>query len=235
MRPIANVTLHAALAAALIAFAASSAAASDTLKLLATVNMGATDARPGGHDEEIAIHSLTFGPRQSTSRVSKVDGIAVKQGTARAGKKSGAVDYAWQVQAGEAASPRPARVFVKSWSTSGDSSEGVGGAHKETIGIARSPGAASGQATGKRMHKPILSGVEGPVKTAMVYDAGSVAVGGRLAGCRVGAAYPRAEIIAGGERHDLEGVTIDSCSAGGATLSFRKVTVRGWDPEKKED
>lgn len=230
MRPIASVTLHAALAAALIAFAASSAAASDTLKLLATVNMGATDAQRG-HDEEIEIHSITFGPRQSTSRTvpvsGKVDGLAVRQGTARAGKKGGNVDYGWKVEEGEAASPRPARVFVKSWSTSGDAPQSVGGAHKETIGIARSPGATSGQATGKRMHKPL--------RMRMEYDGGSVTVGGRLGGCRVGATYPRAEIIAGGERHDLEGVTIDSCSPGGATLSFRKVTVRGWNPETKED
>jgi hypothetical protein len=27
---------------------------------------------------------------------------------------------------------------------------------------------------------------------------------------------------------------IDACTKGGATLNYRKVTVRGWDPEKKE-
>lgn len=61
MRTNFSISLHAALAAALIVFAASSAAAVDRLKLLATVNMGATDAQRGRGDKWIEIQGWDWG------------------------------------------------------------------------------------------------------------------------------------------------------------------------------
>lgn len=207
MRTIAYVTLHAALAAALIALAASSAAATDTLKLLATVNMGATDANRG-KEKWIEIQGWDWG------RTAKVDGFAVKQGTARAGKKSGAVDYGWTVQAGEPASPPP------------DSTAkfgAVSGAHRDSS-LDQAP-----QPTEKRQHdwRP----------SPMALERGAVRVKVKIpwVDCRVGARFPAAVLESANGLHEMTDVTIASCGPDAIALNYAKVKVRGWDPmEKKE-
>ena len=62
MRPIASFTLHAMLAAVIAAVAATSAAATDHLKLLATVNTGVADR--GGKDKWIEIQGWDWGARR---------------------------------------------------------------------------------------------------------------------------------------------------------------------------
>ena len=68
----------------------------------------------------------------------------------------------------------------------------------------------------------------------MEYDGGSVTLKGRFPACRVGTAYPNVAIGHGGERYDIQDATVTACSPDGMSLNFKKVTVRGWDPEKKE-
>ena len=149
MRPIANFTLHAILAAALAALAATSAAVGrfDAWLELGDIR-GETEARKDSRDQHIELLSYSFG----ASRVAKVDGFTVKQGV-----KPYKLD----------------RVFVNSWSTSGDAGapprgaglnemamddtagkekDAVGASETLTVGAGRTE---TGQATGKRTHKPI--------------------------------------------------------------------------------
>jgi hypothetical protein len=207
MRPIANFTFHAILAAALAALAATSAAAGPVSGEVFVKLPGAASSG-GGH---IEIHSYSFG----AARVSKVEGFTVKQGIARhrsdaSAGKGGSNEISMddtaggekmQPGGGSASGAGVKRVFVKSWSTSGD-------------------------ASGERTHKPL--------RMRMEYDAGSVTLAGRFSACRVGTAYPNVAIGHGGERYDIQDATVTACSPDGMSLNFKKVTVRGWDPEKKE-
>ena len=232
MRPIANFTIHAILAAALAALAATSAAAGPARVVSGEVFVKLPGAAASG-DGHIEITSYSFG----ASRVSKVDGFSVKQGVERhrsdasAGKGASneismddsAGHEKMQPGGGSASGIGVKPVFVKSWSTSGDAGSFPG----RGLDIATVDGqSASGQATGKRMHKPL--------RMRMAYDAGSVTLSGRFPGCRVGAAYPTAAIGHGDELYELQDVTVADCSSEGMSLNFKKVTVRGWDPEKKE-
>lgn len=179
MRPVANFTLHAILAAALAALAATSAAAgqSDAFLELGSIQ-GEAEAHQSSQKGHIELLSYSFGE----SSASKVDGFTVKQGV-------------------KPRQPALRRLFVKSWSTSGD-------------------------ASAERTHKPL--------RVRMEYDRGSVTLNGRFPACRVGAAYPTATIGQGDERYEMQDVTVAACSPDGMSLNFKKVTVRGWDPEKKE-
>jgi hypothetical protein len=53
--------------------------------------------------------------------------------------------------------------------------------------------------------------------------------------CRAGAHYPRIELGDGSARYELSNVVVTRCEPGGASLDYAKVTVRGWDPSKKEE
>ena len=76
---------------------------------------------------------------------------------------------------------------------------------------------------------------------------GSITVDGNFPGCTVGAAYSGAMLQLAGVRYELSDVQITSCpaarssmagewrTADGLSLNYRKVKVRAWDPEKKED
>lgn len=65
------------------------------------------------------------------------------------------------------------------------------------------------------------------------------------AGCRVGARYPALTLGGSAERYELTDAVVTHCgsaSSGGESLpmeevgfNYRKVKVRGWDPEKKEE
>jgi len=87
--------------------------------------------------------------------------------------------------------------------------------------------AASGQATGKRMHKPL-----------MIYDeplaAGSLTLRASVPGCTPGDRYAGAQFAAGGKLYELRDVVISGCAPNGVLLNYRKVTVKGWNPETKE-
>ena len=220
MRPITSFTLHALLAAALTAFAATSAAAGkfDAYLELGGIR-GETEVHKDQRRQHIELLSYSFGSAQG---VAKVEGFTVKQGV-----KPYKLD----------------RVFVKSWSTSGDAGTSppplgggvrvasgdvndatVGADEKLAVGTGQTE---TGQATGKRVHKPLNAQIH--------YDAGSVTLSGRFPACRVGAAYDSAAIGHGNGRYEMSDVVVTSCATESMSLNFAKVKVRGWDPEKKEE
>ena len=53
--------------------------------------------------------------------------------------------------------------------------------------------------------------------------------------CRVGAAFPDAVLQNAAGRYELKEVLISGCAADGVALNYAKVTVRGWDPAKKQE
>ena len=67
-------------------------------------------------------------------------------------------------------------------------------------------------------------------------DRGSVRVKVKLPwlDCRVGAAFPDAVLHNDAGRYDLKEVMISSCARESVALTYKKVTVRGWNPETKE-
>ena len=53
--------------------------------------------------------------------------------------------------------------------------------------------------------------------------------------CRVGATFPDATLDDAAGRNSFSEVTVTRCDPDAISLSFTKVTVRGWDPAKKEE
>ena len=53
--------------------------------------------------------------------------------------------------------------------------------------------------------------------------------------CRVGATFPDATLDDAAGRNSFSEVTVTRCDPDAVTLSYAKVTVRGWDPAKKEE
>jgi hypothetical protein len=104
----------------------------------------------------------------------------------------------------------------------------LGASEKVTVGAGRSE---TGQATGQRVHKPL--------RIRAYYDQplarGSLTLTGAFPRCAEGTHFPTASFISGGKLYALEDIAISECAPGAVTLDYRKVTVRGWDPEKKEE
>lgn len=63
---------------------------------------------------------------------------------------------------------------------------------------------------------------------------GTIELRGTLPGCRAGAAYPAAVLRSSSKQYELADVTVIGCGAGSISLRYGKVTVKGWNPEKKE-
>lgn len=229
MRLSANFTLHPILAACLAAFAASSAAAAPPTggkeEVYFTITL--TDARAAdGKGQHLEVHSYQWG----------------------------AVPTGYKLD----------RVFVKSWSTSGDAdAPPPSGSGRNEMKMEDSAGrvdqmqpggpasgnmvmkgstigqnsAASGQATGKRQHKPMV--MRGYYDQAAPPPRGSLTVLASGASCRVGTRYPSLALNGRGKSYWLQDVQVADCGDGAApteqiTFVYGKVSVRGWDPEKKE-
>ena len=123
----------------------------------------------------------------------------------------------------------------------------LGTQQKITVGGGRTE---SGQATGKRQHMPIRMRTyadqspapaekrqHGWVTVSKPLDRGSVRVKVRFPwlDCRVGATFPDATLDDAAGRNSFSEVTVTRCDNDAVTLSYAKVTVRGWDPAKKEE
>ena len=63
---------------------------------------------------------------------------------------------------------------------------------------------------------------------------GNLSVSGKLPGCTVGKRYSGAQFASGSIRYELKDVVISNCAAEGLSLDYGKVTVRGWNPEPKQ-
>ncbi len=53
--------------------------------------------------------------------------------------------------------------------------------------------------------------------------------------CKAGAAFPDAVLQNDAGRYELKDAIVTGCAADGVSLNYAKVTVRGWDPAKKEE
>ncbi len=69
---------------------------------------------------------------------------------------------------------------------------------------------------------------------AHVLERGTLTVKANLPGCTIGKRYAGAQFASGRMRYELKEVVISNCAPGVVELRYAKVTVRGWDPEKKE-
>jgi len=64
---------------------------------------------------------------------------------------------------------------------------------------------------------------------------GVLMVEGSFPGCTVGKRYAGAQFAGGASRFELKDVVISNCAADGMSLDYAKVTVKGWNPEPKQD
>ena len=64
---------------------------------------------------------------------------------------------------------------------------------------------------------------------------GSLTVQGSLPGCTVGKRYSGIQLAAAAVRYELKDVVITACTANIVSLDYAKVTVRGWNPEPKQE
>ena len=195
MRPIANVTLHAILAVAIVALATSSAAAFSG-EVFVKLPPGSSG---GGKAEDIQVQSYQWGNSQ-VGRVSKIDGFTIKQGMspAEGGEKGGTEDI--NIGVGELQEAAPSGgVRVASGDIDGDTS------------------AASGLPTGKRQHKPMT--VTKPLDKGTVW----IRVASPWANCRVGARYPSITLADGAKSHVLQDVRVASCGDAAAGAPTEEV------------
>ena len=202
MRPITKFAIHATVAASLIAFAATSAAAAVDAFIWFSGAKGESGAKSaaGGQFE---VSSWSWGAAQESAKKGW-------DGTIKGNPK---------VAAGDVDADGSAKVAAASEVT----------APRD---------AGSGMPTGKRQH--------GWVTVSKPLDHGAVMVKTNLTGCTVGAAYADAVLQTPDARYEFKDAIITSCTMSGSTggddrptesvsLSYGKVIVRGWNPEKKEE
>ena len=206
-------------------------------------------AAPG---EDIVVKEpLVIKPTQPTQGAGQDEvyyTITFQEGRAAAAPGAGSAVVKWQPT--KPHSPEPAskiddftvkqgvkpykldRVFVKSWSTSGDAALRPVGTSDLTMKRGTAPAAdAPGPNDIRRL----------------------IIVTQATGGCTVGKSYSAAIMVGGGKRYELSDVTITDCGRGAGpeeqiSLNYERITavydkqdkaapktkVRGWDPEKKE-
>lgn len=193
MRPTANFTLHAMLAAVLMAFAATSAAAGPAFLKFGGVEGDTT--KGGKFEGQLEVESFSWGETRAAS--AKFNEFTIRKVSDRA-------------------SPAAAGgVQVPSGDIDGD---GTGARKKpttspQTITPRPLPSAESGLPTGKRQHKPMV--LTTPLDKGSVW----VRVSSPWAGCRVGDRYSSLELNDGGKRYALQDVTVANC--GGSSTADR--------------
>lgn len=297
MRPLANFTVHAILAAAIAALATASAAAWQEEAYFTITLLDAPGAAPDqgqrlevqsyrwGSDssaiklEPVRITSYQLGGSgvdSSSGGVAKVDGFAVKQkakpadpgqhgnwladverpharGTGRNELKLD--DTAGKEKSASGSGRATTDMVMKGSSIGENSSSGttvgasqtvsVGGSRTESgrpagrvTGIASDPAdPASGQATGKRQHKPLLT--RGYYDQSAPPERGILTVLAGGVACRVGARFPSLALSGRGRTyllHDVEVAACNGASGGAEEIGFvyGKVQVRGWDPKTRQ-
>ena len=190
MRPVANFTLHAILAACLAALAASSAAAGKPLNdneghaFLTFELMGS--GTKGNKGEKLEVQSFQWGPRQTTS----ADGSIQK-----AGKESDA-------SAGKGASNE-----MRMEDSAGGSQAGGANAGRVT-GIASNP---SEPAAARQQVRPVMS--SGYAHVVPPRGPGSLRIKVKFpwVSCQEGRTYPSLELSNGARRYVLKDVVVSSC------------------------
>lgn len=210
MRPVANFTLHAILAAAIVALATTSAAAQAQLTI-GNEGIGGSPQGAKGDKPRIAVLEFKWGTTTDSTAlggwakaegldvtwdvaehrgVSKIDSLTIKQKPAQQGFAPGNTKYS-NVKLTRANSGTE---------TSGGSP--VGG--NETI-TTHGNRTESGLPTGKRQHKPFV--LAQPLGKGSVW----IRVASAWTACRVGERFPTMELSDGGKAYRLEGVTVANC------------------------
>ena len=240
MRPATNFTLHAILAACLVAFAAASAAAGkmDAWIMIGGINGEEGDrAQQGSQGQQLEVQSYHWGPRQTTS----ADGSRTRAGNqvilddtpggaAAKERQAGMKDMAAERSGSEAGGGLDAGMKqLEAKDRMGDSRSGhsmLGASDRVTHNPPPPRDGGLGSESERRNYAP--------VKFATPRDRGSLTFAGAMPGCEVGKRYAGAQFAAGAMRYELTDVVITNCSANGVSLNYGKVKVRGWNPEKKE-
>lgn len=207
-----------------------------------------------GHEEQIEVHAVTWGTRNAAvGGWAKADGLGVtwdvpdSRGTGgrmngeyvltsprhTTGTTSGAPIGNVRVASGDVNDgAAPGRITGVATDPPDPNARGhsmLGASDKLTVGGSQTE---SAQATGKRQHMPLRS--------RMYYDTpqgtgpGTLVIKGSLPGCTVGKRYAGMQFAASAKRYALSDVVISNCAPGVVELRYGKVTVRGWNPEKKE-
>lgn len=251
MRPTANFTLHAILAACLAALAASSAAARPKID-----NEGHVYLSGQIFGSRMEVHGMTWGPRQAPLKLDRnyvkswstsgdaqsgggsnelgMDDTAGKEkASSTAGRVTGiASDPAEPAGIHEVKPPRDSSIGQAS-ERQGHSM--LGASERITVGGAQT----EGQATGKRTHKPFVA--RGIYDQAAPPPTGSLTVLTSGGACQLGARYPSLTLAGRGKSYELQDVQVADCGGNvsgpeeAITFVYGKVKVRGWDPKKKEE
>jgi type VI protein secretion system component Hcp len=231
MRLTANFTLHAILAACLAALAASSAAAgkpaidNEGHVYLSGALLGGSASKDGG--QHLEVHSYQWGTASQAYLKYKLDPVYVKSwstsGDADAPPPSGGGNNEMRMEDSAGGGHQQSR--------SGHSM--LGASERVTVGGSQTE---SGQATGKRQHQPLIA--RGYYDQATPPPRGTLTILASASACRVGARYPSLTLDGRGKSYLLQNLQIVECTDAGpqqqVTFVYGKVTVRGWDPEKKE-
>lgn len=236
MRPIMNFTLHVTLAAALIAFAASSAAAAGYLKLgdiKGDVSASSED-RKDFYKGWIELNSWQWGETRTGKAQPKEFTVTRKTDTATAGDPDRPLVAARVPNAGveremkessEKGGTEDMNIGVGELQECAPAGGGVQVAAADVSGER----AAACAPAGKRQHKPITISKEMDKSSPKLMEAatkgkvfaspaprGSMTFKGQLSGCAVGNRYPNATLQTASMRYEMENVLVSSCSSSGS-------------------
>jgi len=92
----------------------------------------------------------------------------------------------------------------------------------------------TGSARGPRQTTARVTGIATDPPDA---NAGTLTIRGRFPDCAVGQRYGGMQFAGGGKIYELTDVSVTRCptgSEGDIGVTYRKVTVKGWNPETKE-
>ena len=220
----------------------------------------AAGTHSAGTGEQIEIQSFHWGPRQSTSVASgdmtlKGSKINENAPASRPGTAIGGAIGGWANDGDEAAgAPRgtgsnqmsmddtAGKEKARRGTRTVDANETITVDGGRTEGDPDRPivaGSLPNPSASKRQHGAVTISKEwgaASPQLAKPQDQGSVWI--RVAtpwtACRAGTRYPAIELGDGKASYQLSDVVVTSCAAGGASLSYAKVKVRAWDPERKE-
>lgn len=201
MRPIANFTLHAILAAALAALATTSAAAGE-----ARLTLGGSTAGAGGGGH-IEVDSYSWGAIQSGAGLggwSRVDGLAVNLGAV---EQAGAASSDMSIKGSKIGQNVPTAETPPTLTLK---RRRISAIPKQEVETARD--AASGQASGKRQHEPAAPG--------------SLSLAASIPGCAAGTAYPAGVLQTETARYQLEDLVLIRCASDSVSFNYGQVAVR---------
>lgn len=200
MRPVANFTLHAILAAALAALATTSAAAGE-----ARLTLGGSTA--GGGGSHIKVENYSWGSTHSSAGLggwSKVDGLAVNLGSM---EQAGAASSDMSIKGSKIKQNAPTAEVPPTLTLKRGRISAI---PKYEVETARD--AASGQASGKRQHQPAAPG--------------SLTLRASLPGCAAGTAYPTGVLQTETARYELEDLVVIRCASDSVSFNYGRVVVR---------